>query len=647
MIRVASLLRRGRREEGGVLLMFGLMLPGLLLLAALALEIGNWYEHRRHLQLQTDAGALAAGQLFRDCASDPGAQLTPMTQLAAQYGGDTVTYSVLGGGPLVNQQVGQNGPAAGNLPAFSYQGTAYPPDYTPVADTNPCTSGVFDVHATEDAIPHIFSISPLATVHAHSRVEMKAINQMRGLLPLGVPDVRPKYVFASFVNSSGNPITTEFPLSQSSADASVWMPASPVSVPIPVGDVRVRLRLVSGPDSSLACGQLYTVCLDTVYIRGWDSTKAAPTVHDVWLLPGTSPSNCSPDSYYTSDDCTAGLTADVDLGSANPVTVNTTLWATVDGKKTQYQLSPSKLGSGVIKWTLNSGMPLAGIGAHTISLGFNAGLSGSKDQSLGDVHHAVVAEPGGPLNLVQVLQGGVAGANTFAAGTSPALEVRIKTIGNLLLSKPTDAPIYLRVFKNVSASQDQTIDCDPDLKNLQDEIAQGCSPFYIKNPSLTCPDPNALWNLLPAPLPCAKTEQGAKVGPIGQALSQRIFGKKSPTASDCSIGPVNWIRNQGFLNPDDNADDKRALPLIVTPLGAFADTGQGVVPVIDFAYFYVTGYNGDPCEGVDLNQDPVPGNRGAYVIGHFIKFFPLDDVVASDDKCDLTSITPCVAVLTR
>jgi hypothetical protein len=85
----------------------------------------------------------------------------------------------------------------------------------------------------------------------------------------------------------------------------------------------------------------------------------------------------------------------------------------------------------------------------------------------------------------------------------------------------------------------------------------------------------------------------------------------------------------------------------VTPLGTFSGTGSDQVPVIDFGYFYVTGYKGDPCEGVDSNQDPVPNNRGSYVRGHFVKFFPLDGVVASDDKCDLTSITPCVAVLTR
>jgi hypothetical protein len=69
--------------------------------------------------------------------------------------------------------------------------------------------------------------------------------------------------------------------------------------------------------------------------------------------------------------------------------------------------------------------------------------------------------------------------------------------------------------------------------------------------------------------------------------------------------------------------------------------------VLDFGYFYVTGYKGDPCEGVDADQTPVPSNRGSYVRGHFIKFFPIDDHHTSDDNCDLTTITPCVGVLTR
>jgi hypothetical protein len=71
------------------------------------------------------------------------------------------------------------------------------------------------------------------------------------------------------------------------------------------------------------------------------------------------------------------------------------------------------------------------------------------------------------------------------------------------------------------------------------------------------------------------------------------------------------------------------------------------VPLIDFGYFYVTGYKNDPCEGT-ANQDPVPNNRGAYIRGHFIKYFPIDaQHHPSDDNCDFSTITPCVGVLTR
>jgi len=75
--------------------------------------------------------------------------------------------------------------------------------------------------------------------------------------------------------------------------------------------------------------------------------------------------------------------------------------------------------------------------------------------------------------------------------------------------------------------------------------------------------------------------------------------------------------------------------------------------VLDFGFFYVTGFKGDPCETLpngtvlDPNQDPVPNNRGSYIRGHFIKFFPIDEHHTTDDNCDLTTITPCVGVLTR
>lgn len=679
MIRLARILARARSEDGGILLMFALMLPGLLLLAALALEIGNWYEHRRHLQLQTDAGTLAAGQLFRLCASDPGSDvLTPMTQLAAQYGGDKTTLGAYGLSGLVNQQVGQNGPAAGDLPAFSYQGTAYPPDYTPAAETDPCQSRIFDVRATERDIPHVFGISPLATVHAHSQVKLEPITKMKGLLPLAVPDVRPRYVFASFVNEdTGATIGSEFELCPTSgcydptnpppntgASTLTWVPKNgPVSVTIPAAPVGVRLRLVGGTDPATTCGTLYTLCYDAgspngvVFVRGWDGAAAAPKALDAWLTPGS----CSPDAYFASADCDAGLAVDVDLGT-NAVDANTHVWATVDGNG-RYDLAPERTGTGVIRWSVSGGIPLSGDGPHEVDLEWKQG-NGNNGNSLGMVQRGYVASPdSGPLQLVQVYEQGVntSGANSFEGGSTHTLGVTINTIGNLLLSQPTDPAIYLRLFNDSgSASQNQSLNCDRDLSNLQDELQFGCSPFFVKNPALTCPGGNAnnlwdIWYVNKQALPCVVIETGAAVGQISHGLNLRIYGEQNPSASDCASHPINWLKapdvnpgtgKSGF-DQNAHADDPRALPLIVTPLGTFTGRGGDQVPVIDFGYFYVTGYRGDPCAGTPY-EDPVPSNRGAYVRGHFVKFFPLEGVVPDENElCDLNSIAPCIPVLTR
>ena len=60
------------REEGGILVFVAMLTPILLLFLALSVDIGNWWVHKRHLQLQVDAAALAGGALLGDCFSRPG-----------------------------------------------------------------------------------------------------------------------------------------------------------------------------------------------------------------------------------------------------------------------------------------------------------------------------------------------------------------------------------------------------------------------------------------------------------------------------------------------------------------------------------------------------------------------------------------------
>ena len=62
---MTRLLRRLRDDErGSVLILVAGFLPVAVLLAAWVIELGNGAEHRRQLQLQADAGALAAAQEF-------------------------------------------------------------------------------------------------------------------------------------------------------------------------------------------------------------------------------------------------------------------------------------------------------------------------------------------------------------------------------------------------------------------------------------------------------------------------------------------------------------------------------------------------------------------------------------------------------
>ena len=49
-----------------------LCLPVFVIFITLVVDVGNWFVHKRHLQMQADAGALAGGGLFTfPCSDDP------------------------------------------------------------------------------------------------------------------------------------------------------------------------------------------------------------------------------------------------------------------------------------------------------------------------------------------------------------------------------------------------------------------------------------------------------------------------------------------------------------------------------------------------------------------------------------------------
>ena len=87
------LAQRARGDHGQVVVIAALMIPVFLLLAALVVDAGNWYAHKRSLQNRADAGALAAGLEYtknnnlRNCISNPGGTGTTLSNVAKAYAG--------------------------------------------------------------------------------------------------------------------------------------------------------------------------------------------------------------------------------------------------------------------------------------------------------------------------------------------------------------------------------------------------------------------------------------------------------------------------------------------------------------------------------------------------------------------------------
>src|SRR5579862_9823116 len=81
-------------EGGAALAMVVIWLPVLLLFMVFVIDVGNWFVHQRHLQLQADAAAFAGGDNFQACFGG-GAGDSAIFGAASTYAGTNGTF---GGG---------------------------------------------------------------------------------------------------------------------------------------------------------------------------------------------------------------------------------------------------------------------------------------------------------------------------------------------------------------------------------------------------------------------------------------------------------------------------------------------------------------------------------------------------------------------
>ncbi|UTI65898.1 pilus assembly protein TadG-related protein [Paraconexibacter antarcticus] len=375
-----------------------------------AVDVSYWWVHKRHLQNQADAAALAAAGSFRF----PACVNATITNTALEYSG-------LGdGSPVKYNDTNPTVPASRlhvviNQPHYYNQNTKPdnpaddPADYQG-PDTSPCAKKFVDVKMTETDLPHLFKFSlfgsdPFGSVvpniNAQARVKLFNSDVGQDLSPLAVQDPTPKKVRVYLVDeATGNTLKDA-----SNNDVSVLLsqhgsgngylhydnetaPLSftPPTPAAPATSMNLGVRVALTGSNSTACPPVdaLTQCYDNVataqglsYIRDWVDNGSAltatqkPQSRSITTQPGT----CGNGSFTTrTATCTMGLTAsikwnpDITAATAASKTIVTVVFNGQSYPMT-YVAGSWTTGNNAGTWSVaNVSVPAGTIGPRTLTL---------------------------------------------------------------------------------------------------------------------------------------------------------------------------------------------------------------------------------------------------------------------------------------
>ncbi|HXI96693.1 MAG TPA: pilus assembly protein TadG-related protein, partial [Candidatus Acidoferrum sp.] len=236
-------------QRGAVLVIVTAFMAAAIALVTVVIDVGHWFEHKRHLQVQVDAGALAGGGAFNGCFAAGAGKTDPnsaanlaIENLARKYAGDTNNVA-----NALNPQVNNKANVTVLLNSTNYPsggGTNYSDPAGP-----PCAAGYIDVKATDANLPWFFAKKVVPAIDAHARVSILQIASLSGALPLAVRDVNPLDVGAIFIDEgNANAVLGRQDLTAGAnqvlngANVTPWT-GGPVSVSIPSGTSRIGVVL--------------------------------------------------------------------------------------------------------------------------------------------------------------------------------------------------------------------------------------------------------------------------------------------------------------------------------------------------------------------------------------------------------------------
>jgi Putative Flp pilus-assembly TadE/G-like len=530
-----------RDERGQVVVLFALLIPVLFALAAIVMDVGNMYVHKRKNQTLVDAAALAGAAEFVGCSfqfGDPAAANAAIKATALQYAGDTTrsagTYNLQVQKPN-DVHVVLNGSRywdEGDRTDGVGLDDTFDPDGNPATPADPCSTKTLDVKATDHDVPMLTNFFPVKPdAKSKARVEIHQVVEQSGMLPWAVPEFDPAAVVALFVNENNGAVLAGQRLMKMD-DPNIpfleWA-TSPAGDPLGVSKVDLASEntgvviLVSKINNTPSIGSTLTdTCSQSpglvkcyagsgnqdglTFIHGWSDapgTPAAPVIRDVSVLDQTCEDLSAP-YFLTTGDCELGLRAVISFGTNplfDPRTAVVRLDAPGCNRRNGCAMTYSgAAGNGDTIWTTTQNAKFADdfFGRSSFSVlvttVFPAGQT--HDVTFANVAHPYVAAPAdlqgnqappaadaGPVKYLKLTTAdpGVLDANSRNTGDPPLASV-IVTVGldkPFQVQSPLAPPVVLRVA-SPSGSQNQAFDCDTGL-NFATEITDGCQTTYREN----------------------------------------------------------------------------------------------------------------------------------------------------------------------